>query len=77
MNENDLLYMIFNNAVNQAVLNKKNVWQSLPQDQQEALNKMLDAIHDFNENRNKIRPIYQRQAMDAVLLKMASEMGIH
>ena len=71
----DFLYTLFSNAVNQSLMNKETRWQQLPPDQQEALDKMLDAIHDFIENKGKILPQYQEQAFDSVMLKLAAEMG--
>ncbi len=77
MNENNYFQVAFNNAVNQALLNKERMWRTLPEDQQEALDKILTAIHDINENKRKILPAYQAQAWDAIILKLAAEMGLN
>lgn len=75
MNEmNNLVSIMFDNFINQAIINREKQWQQLPEDQQEALDKILDAIHDINENRNKIQSQYQQQALEAIALKIASEM---
>ncbi len=74
---NDMNYiftMMFNSLVNQAIINKAVQWKQLPQDQQEALDKMLSAIHDLVENKSKIHPQYQQQALEAMALKLVSEM---
>ena len=71
---NTLVSIMFDNFINQAIINREKQWQQLPEDQQEALDKILDAIHDINENRNKIQSQYQQQALEAIALKIASEM---
>ena len=77
MNEmSSIISLMFSSLVNQALVNRKNRWQPLPQDQQEALNKILDAIHDIEENRNKIQSQYQQQALETIALKIASEMNM-
>ncbi|MBE6069853.1 MAG: hypothetical protein E7211_19495 [Clostridium lundense] len=75
MNEFDIINMMFNSAVNQALINKKSRWLQLPPDQQEALDKILSAIHDLYKNQGKIRPEYRAQMFDAAALKVASEIG--
>ena len=75
MNMNNGLEIILENMINQSIYNRENRWIKLPEDQQEALDKMLKAIHDFQENREKIKTEYQAQALDAVILKAAIEMG--
>ena len=75
MNEmNYILSVIFNSLVNQAIVNREKQWQQLPQDQQEAQDKMLNAIHDLIENKNRILPQYQQQVLEAMALKIMSEM---
>ena len=76
MNEmNNYLHMIFNSIVNQAILNKEKQWKQLPQDQQEALDKLLCIIDDIDEYKNKIQPQYQQQALEAIVIKIASKMN--
>lgn len=75
MNQNDFFYFLFSNAVNQAIMNRQRNTAPLPEDQQEALEKILDAIHDLFENKQKIKNDYQPQAFDAVVLKIAAEIG--
>lgn len=75
MNEmNFILTSMFNSLVNQAIVNREKQWQQLPQDQQEAQDKMLNAIHDLFENNNKILPQYRQQVLEAMALKIMSEM---
>ena len=74
MNE-QVLRTIFSALVNQAIINQNNRTEPLPPDQQEAEKKILDAIHDLNENKAKIKREYQPQVWDAMILKIASEIG--
>ena len=79
MTQNEFMSSIFSEMVNrliaQALQNQKAGWQLLPQDQQEAQDKILDAIHDLAETKAKIKPEYQPQVFDAMILKAAAEMG--
>lgn len=75
MNQIELMSSIFSAMVNQAIANTHSQRILLPQDQQEAQDKILDAIHDMIENREKIKPEYQAQVYDAIVLKIASEIG--
>ena len=75
MNQNELMSSIFSAMVNQAIVNTQSQTVLLPKDQQEAQDKILDAIHDIAENRAKIKPEYQAQVYDAIVLKIASEIG--
>ena len=76
MNQNEYFMMVFNSLVNQALVNRESNWKALPIDQQQELNKMLNAIHDFIQGKNNIRPEYQAQVFDAVVLKVAAEIGM-
>ena len=76
---NDLnvwISMVFNSLVNQAVA-EKNKWQELPYDQREALEKIKSAFHDIIENKRKIQPQYQKQAIEEIALKIAAEMSAY
>ena len=79
MTQNEFMGSILSEMVNrliaQALQNQKTGWQLLPQNQQEAQDKILDAIHDLAENKAKIKPEYQTQVFDAMILKAAAEMG--
>lgn len=75
MNQNELMNNIFSAMVNQAIMNQQKNVALLPEDQQEAQKKILDAIHDLIENKKKIKPEFQPQVFDAVVLKIASETG--
>ena len=75
MNQNEWLMNIFSAMVNQAIRNKQGNIAPLPEDQQEAQKKILDAIHDLIENKQKIKLEYQSQVFDAVILKIATEIG--
>ena len=75
MNQNELMNNIFSAMMNQAIMNQQKNVALLPEDQQEAQKKILDAIHDLIENKKKIKPVFQPQVFDAVVLKIASETG--
>ena len=78
MNKKILHYMCAN-AITQSKYNKKKTWKKLPEDQEKALNEMLNGIQDaakiYNENMKKIKPQYKSQIVDAMILKAASAFG--
>lgn len=75
MNQNEILMNMFASLVQQAITNKAQQWKTLPPDQKEALEKMLDAIHTLIENKKKISGEYQKQVFDAMVLQIATETG--
>ncbi|WP_300690809.1 hypothetical protein [uncultured Oscillibacter sp.] len=75
MNQNEWMKNIFSAMVNQSIINQQKGIAPLPEDQQEAKKKILEAIHDLMENKQKIKPEYQSQVFDAVILKIAAELG--
>lgn len=75
MNQSEWMNNIFSAMVNQAIINQQKSVLPLPEDQQEAQKKILDAIHDLIENKQKIKFEFQPQVFDAVILKIASEIG--
>lgn len=75
MNPYELLQGFISARINQAITNQQNRTNPLPPDQQEAETKLLNAIHDISENMAKIKPEYQAQVLDAMILKAASEFG--
>ena len=75
MNQNELWTNIFSAMVNQAIMNQSMHNRPLPQDQREAQEKILNAIHDLCDNKEKILPEYRAQVFDAMVLKRASETG--
>lgn len=75
MSENEFINTIFSAMLNQAVKNRENWVSPLPQDQEEAQRKILDAIHDLMENKTKIKPEYQTQVLEAAVIKIAAEMN--
>jgi predicted nucleic acid-binding protein len=62
--------------VDQAIINREHNWTQLPPEEQDELEQILKAIHDIQSNQKKIRPEYRRQVFDALVLKIASEMGL-
>lgn len=77
MSENQFMNAVFSAMVNQAIQNRENWISPLPQDQEEAQKKILDAIHDLMENKAKIKPEYQTQVFEAMVLKFAVETDWH
>ena len=77
MNENEFMSTVFSAMVNQAVQNRENWVSPLPQNQEEAQKKILDAIHDLVESKAKIKPEYQAQVFQAMILKFAAETNWH
>lgn len=76
MNQNDFLYFLFSNAVNQSIANvQMQKGEPLTEDQADEQEKMLRAIHDFSEAAKNILPKYTQQVMDACIAKAASEFG--
>ena len=71
----DFLSNAFSAMVNQALIRQSHGSAPLPQDQKEAEEKILQAIHDLFENKAKIQGPYQSQVFDEVILKIASEVG--
>lgn len=70
-----LLSQFFSSLVNQSIANTRKQNIKLPQDQQEALDKILEAIHNLNENWSKIAPQYKPVAFHESILKVAAETG--
>lgn len=75
MNFYELVKSAFSAMINQAVINQANRIHSLSPEQEEAEKKILDAIHDFFENKKKITVENVPQVQDAIVLKIASELG--
>lgn len=76
MNLEESLKEYISHAINQSIINRENRWIILPKDQQESLNKILDAIHDIKSNTDKIKPEYRPQVSDAMIIKLATELGL-
>jgi len=72
---NPLFHQLFSALINQSIVNQRQRTVILPKDQQDALNKILEGIHDLNENWSKIDPAYQKIAFDESILKLAAEIG--
>ncbi len=75
MNET-IFRTLFSKVVKQSMMNKKTKWKTLPPDQQALVDEMVSLVHDFTERKNKINPAYKSQAIDAVILEVADEMGM-
>lgn len=72
-NLNTLLSEMFDRAVNQAIKNQNTRQRLLPEDQKQAQDEILSAIHSLFESRDKIKPEYIQQVNDAIILKIAAE----
>lgn len=77
MSENQFMNTVFSAMVDKAIQNRENWISPLPKDQEEAQKKILDAIHDLMENKAKIKPEYQTQVFEAMVLKFAAETDWH
>ncbi len=77
MSENQFMNTVFSAMVNQAIQNRGSWVSPLPPDQEEAQKKILDAIHELVENKAKIKPEYQAQVFEAMVLKFAAETNWH
>ena len=75
MNE-EIFKQFLSQIVNQSLINRETRWTILPIDQQQALDKILDAVHDIKSNWDKIKPEYRSQVQDAVVIKSALEWGM-
>ncbi|MCM1326017.1 MAG: hypothetical protein NC094_08375 [Bacteroidales bacterium] len=75
MNFYELVKNAFSAMINQALTNQANRIHSLPPEQEEAKEKILDAIHNICENKKKITVENIPQVQDAIVLKIASELG--
>ena len=72
-NLNTLLSEMFDRADNQAIKNQNTRQRLLPEDQKQAQDEILSAIHSLFESRDKIKPEYIQQVNDAIILKIAAE----
>ncbi len=77
----ELVRSFLSGKVNESIRNQQ-YWVQLPYDQQQVLNEMLEEIHDIatsidkiTSNERKVQPQYVPQFKDAMLLKLATELG--
>lgn len=75
MSENEFINTVFSAMVNQAIQNRGSWVRPLPEDQEEAKRKILDSIHDLMGNKAKIKPEYQTQVLEEMVLKVAAELN--
>ena len=76
MNQFDFFHVLLSNAINQSIINTQSrLNRSLPEEQQEAQEKMLKAIHDILSEWKKISPEFRQQVSDTCIAKAASELG--
>ncbi len=76
MNQFDFVNMFLSNAINQSIINTQSrLNRSLPEEQQEAQEKMLKAIHDLASEWRKISPEFKQQVSDTCIAKAAVEFG--
>ena len=79
---NELIRSLLSGQINESILNQKN-WVQLPYEQQQILDEILEDIHEIATGINKIasneRKVlrqYQAQFRDAMVLKLATELGM-
>ena len=78
----ELIRSLLSDKVNECIRNQQ-YWVHLPDEQQQVLDEILDEIHDIassidkiNSNEHKVLPKYIAQFRDAMILKMATELGM-
>ena len=79
---NELMRSLLSNMIDQSIRNQQ-YWTQLPYEQQQVLDEILEEIHDvatsmnkINSNECKVLPQYQAQFRDAMVLKLATELGM-
>lgn len=79
---NELIRSLLSGQINESILNQKN-WVQLPYEQQQILDEILEDIHDIatgvnkiESNERKVLRQYQAQFRDAMVLKLATELGM-
>ncbi len=78
----DFIRNQISNLANKSICNEQ-YWKQLPYDQQKILDEILKDIHDIAISVNNINlkecnvlPQYQAQFRDAMIIKLATEIGI-
>lgn len=78
----ELIRSLLSDKVDESIRNQQ-YWVQLPYDQQQVLNEILEEIHDIatgidkiNSNKRKVLPRYIPQVQDAMILKLATELGM-
>lgn len=73
---------LLSNLVNESICNQE-YWVQLPCEQKKVLDEMLAEIHDLvtsmdkiDSNGRKVLPQYQAQVRDAMIIKLATELGM-
>lgn len=61
--------------IDQGLINLNNRQNPLPDDQKQAQEDMLKALHDLITAANKVEPKYRPQVCDTCVIKFAIEMG--
>lgn len=78
----ELIRSLLSKKINESILNQQ-YWVQLPYEQQQILDEILEDIHDIAtgmnkvaSNERKVSPQYQAQFRDAMVLKLATELGM-
>jgi predicted phage tail protein len=78
----ELIRSLLSGQINESILNQQ-YWVQLPSEQQQILDEILENIHDIAtdmseivSNERKVLPQYQTQFRDAMVLKLATELGM-
>ncbi len=79
---NELIHSLISDMVNESIHNQQ-YWVQLPYEQQQTLDEILEEIHNIatsvdkiNSNECQVLSQYQAQARDAMVLKLATELGM-
>lgn len=76
MNQAEFIQSIISGIINQSLINQQYYHNPLPDDQKQAQEEMLKALHDLITAANKVEPQYRPQVGGTCALKIAAEMGL-
>ena len=78
----EFIRSLLSGQINESILNQQ-YWVQLPSEQPQILDEILEDIHDIAtgmnkivSNERKVLPQYQTQFRDAMVLKLATELGM-
>jgi len=78
----ELIRSLLSDRINESIRNQQ-YWVQLPYEQQQVLDEILEEIHDIATDidkvisyERKVLPQYQTQLRDAMVIKLATELGM-
>jgi len=79
---NEFIRSLLSSKINESICNQQ-YWVQLPYEQKQILDEILEEIHSIatsmdkiNSREHEVSPQYQRQFRDAMILKLATELGM-